>query len=74
MLNVLWNLMEDDSDKESQTLAGLLKEHPELPDWSAAVQPVLDRLLHYNGIKRALACRVLSGMPFNAMASRTRQS
>jgi Zn-dependent protease with chaperone function len=68
MLNVLWNLMEDDADKESQTLAGMLKEHPELPDWSAAVQPVLNRLLQYNGIKRALACRVLSKMPFNAMA------
>ena len=68
MLNHLWKLMEDGSDAESKVLADMLKQHPELPDWSAAVQPLLDRLLHHNGIKRALVCRVLSGMPFNALA------
>ncbi len=68
MLNVLWQLMEDDSDAEAKTLAELLRKHPELPDWSAAVQPVLDRLLHHSGITRPLACRVLSSMPFNALA------
>jgi Zn-dependent protease with chaperone function len=68
MLNTLWNLMEDDADKEKQALAEMLKANPELPDWSEAVQPMLDRLRHYNGIKRALAVRVLSNMPFNALA------
>ena len=68
MLNLLWKLVEDESDTESRALASMVKEHPELPDWSAAVQPLLDRLLHHNGIKRAIVCRVLSGMPFNALA------
>lgn len=68
MLNVLWNLLEDDADKEKQALADMLKEHPELPEWSAAVQPLVDRLLQYNSIKRAIVCRVLSKMPFNAVA------
>jgi Zn-dependent protease with chaperone function len=68
MLNLLWNLMEDDSDAEAKALAEMLKQHPELPEWSAAVQPVLDRLLHYTGVQKPLACRVLSKMPFNALA------
>ena len=68
MLNLLWNLVGDDSANEAKALAGMLKEVPELPDWSGAVQPLLDRLRHYNGVKRSLDCRVLSGMPFNALA------
>ena len=68
MLNLFWKLVEDESDVEARTLEGMLKESPELPDWSAAVQPVLDRLLHHNGIQRRLVCRVLSRMPFNALA------
>jgi predicted Zn-dependent protease len=68
MLHLLWKLAEDDSDAEKRVLADMLKERPELPDWSAAVQPVLDRLLYHNGVKRQLVCRVLSGMPFNALA------
>jgi predicted Zn-dependent protease len=68
MLNLLWKLAEDDSDAEAKALEGMLKENPELPDWSAAVQLVLDRLVQYNGVKRALAVRVLSKMPFNALA------
>src|SRR5947209_5098455 len=68
MLNLLWKLAEDDEDTEKRVLADMLKQHPELPDWSAAVQPVLDRLLYHNGIKRQLVCRVLSTMPFNALA------
>jgi predicted Zn-dependent protease len=68
MLNLLWQMMEDDSDAEAKALAELLKKHPDLPEWSAAVQPLLDRLLAHNGIKRQLACRVLSNMPFNALA------
>ena len=68
MLNLLWKLVEDESDVESRVLAGMVKEHPELPEWSAAVQPLLARLLRHNDIKRPLVCRVLSGMPFNALA------
>ena len=68
MLNLLWKFVEDDADVEARALADMVKEHPELPDWSAAVQPMLDRLLHHNGIKRELVCRVLSKMPFNALA------
>ena len=68
MLNLLWKLVEDESDAEARVLADMVKEHPELPDWSAAVQPLLDRLLHHNSIKRDLVCRVLSKMPFNALA------
>jgi predicted Zn-dependent protease len=68
MLNLLWKLAEDESDAEARALADMVKEHPELPDWSAAVQPLLDRVLRHNGVKRELVCRVLSGMPFNALA------
>ena len=68
MLNLLWKLVEDESDVEARTLEGMLKENPELPDWSAAVQPLLDRLVQHNGVKRPLAVRVLSRMPFNALA------
>lgn len=68
MQNLLWNLMEDESDAEGRALAELLKAHPELPDWSAAVQPVLDRLRRHNGIKKDLVCKVLSSMPFGARA------
>jgi len=68
MLNLLWKLVEDESDAESRALAEMLKVHPELPDWSAAVRPLLDRLLQSNDIKRSFVCRVLSGMPFNALA------
>ena len=68
MLQHLWKLVEDESDVEARALADMVKEHPELPEWSAAVQPLLDRLLRPNNIKRDLVCRVLSGMPFNALA------
>jgi predicted Zn-dependent protease len=68
MLNLLWKLAENDSDTEAKALEGMLKENPELPDWSAAVQPLLDRIVQHNGIKRALVVRVLSKMPFNALA------
>ncbi|HEY1188809.1 MAG TPA: M48 family metalloprotease [Gemmata sp.] len=69
MFNLLRDfLLEDDAEAESRALTKMRSEHPELPDWSGAVQPVLDRLLRENGISRALVCRVLSGMPFNALA------
>ena len=55
MLNLLWKLAEDGSDAEARVLADMVKQHPELPDWSAAVQPLLDRVLLHNGVKRALA-------------------
>ena len=63
MLNLLWKLVEDESDVESRVLAGMVKEHPELPEWSAAVQPLLARLLRHNDIKRPLVCRVLTMRP-----------
>lgn len=68
MLNLLWKFTEDASEVEARALVGMVKEHPELPEWSAAVQPLLDRLLRANDIKRDLVCRVLSKMPFNALA------
>src|SRR5262249_47947851 len=68
MLNLLWKLAEDSEDAEKRVLTDMVKQYPELPDWSAAVQAVLDRLLNYTDIKKQLVCRVLSGMPFNALA------
>lgn len=68
MLNSLWKLVEDESDVEAKALADMVKANPELPDWSAGVQPLLDRLLAANDIKRELVCRVLSQMPFGAVS------
>lgn len=68
MLNLLWKFVEDEADVEAKALADMVKEHPELPDWSAGVQTLLDRLVAANEIKRELVCRVLSGMPFGAVA------
>jgi Zn-dependent protease with chaperone function len=45
-----------------------LRQAPELPDWSAAVQPVLTRLLTHNRIERPMLSRVLSMPMFNALA------
>jgi Zn-dependent protease with chaperone function len=68
MLNTLWKLVEDEADVEAKALADMVKEHPELPDWSAGVQPLLDKVRTANDIKRELVCRVLSGMPFGTLA------
>jgi predicted Zn-dependent protease len=63
------NLLTDDAPTaEADLLRDLLKESPEIPDWSAAVQPVLHRLLEYNPVKRAVVCRVLDMPMFNALA------
>jgi Zn-dependent protease with chaperone function len=68
MLKWLNLLLDDPLTAESRLLSALLKESPEHPDWSAAVQPVLGRLLEYSQIKRPIVCKVL-GMPvFNACA------
>lgn len=68
MLNLLWKFVEDEADVEAKALADMTKDNPELPDWSAGVQTLLDRLIAANDIKRELVCRVLSGMPFGAVA------
>lgn len=68
MLNWL-NLLTDDAPAaETRLLRDLFKESPEIPDWSAAVQPVLSRLLERNGLKRPLVCRVVDMPVFNALA------
>ena len=68
MLNLFWKLLDDPATAETRILRQLLKEAPELPDWSAAVQPVLNRLLTHNQIARPIVSRVLTMPIFNAMA------
>jgi Zn-dependent protease with chaperone function len=46
----------------------LLRKSPELPEWSAAVQPVLTRLLTTSQIATPMVSRVLSMLEFNAFA------
>src|SRR5262249_14511216 len=53
---------------ERRLLRELLRESPEIPDWSAAVQPVLNRLLDGGPVKRAMVCRVLDVPALNAFA------
>lgn len=67
MFNLISKLINDSAESEKQLLAELRKESPELPDWSAAVQPVLSKLLQGNAIPRAMVSCVLD-MPFNALA------
>jgi beta-barrel assembly-enhancing protease len=63
------NLLLDDAPRaESRMLRALLQESPEYPDWSAAVQIVLTRLLQFNRINRSMVCRVLDIPTFNAFA------
>lgn len=67
MFKLISKLINDSSETETQLLAQLCKESPELPDWSAAVQPMLSRLLDRSSIPRAMVSCVLD-MPFNALA------
>ena len=48
MLHWNWELFDDPATVESGLMGPLLRESPELPEWSAAVQPVLTRLLTTN--------------------------
>jgi Zn-dependent protease with chaperone function len=68
MLNWIWELIDDPAETETRLLNGLLRQAAELPDWSAAVQPVLTRLLTQNRIERPMVSRVLSLPVFNALA------
>lgn len=68
MLKLLWNLLDDAKTVETRLLTQLLRESPELPEWSAAVQPVLTRLLTQNQIPRPMVSRVLTMPIFNALA------
>jgi Zn-dependent protease with chaperone function len=68
MLKWLWELMDDPSAVESRLLGRMLRESPELPDWSAEVQLVLGRLLANSRIQRPMVSRVLDMPVFNAMA------
>src|SRR5205823_13397983 len=61
-------LLDDPPAAEARLLRDLLKESPEYPDWSAAVQPVLHRLIDGGPVKRQLACRVLDIPALNAFA------
>ena len=68
MLKWLTLLVDDARSAEARLLPALLKESPEFPDWSAAVRPVLARLLEGNRLKRPVVCRVLDMPVFNAFA------
>jgi predicted Zn-dependent protease len=68
MLNWISELFDNPAETETRLLGQLLQQAPELPDWSAAVQPVLTRLLTHSQIERALVSRVLSLPVFNALA------
>lgn len=68
MLKWLNLLLDDPRAAEARLLPPLLKESPEYPDWSAAVQPVLARLLDANRMNRKMVCRVLDIPALNAFA------
>lgn len=68
MLDWIRELFNDPAETETRLLSQLLRQAPELPDWSAAVQPVLTRLLTHNRIERPMFSRVLSMPMFNALA------
>ena len=68
MLKWLNLILDDPPTAEARLLTQLLKESPEFPDWSAAVQPVLSRLLERSPVRRPIACRVLDMPVFNALA------
>jgi len=68
MLKLILELFKTPSEVEARMLRQLCKNTPELPDWSAAVQPVLTRLLQRNSNPRSMVSRVLYKMPFNALA------
>lgn len=68
MLHWLWELFDDPATVEARLMARLLRESPELPEWSAAVQPVLTRLITTSKIPKPMVSRVLSMPAFNAFA------
>ena len=68
MMQWLWELFDDPKVLEAKLLKQLLRDAPELPDWSLAVQPVLTRLLTSNQIQRPMFSRVLTMPVLNALA------
>jgi Zn-dependent protease with chaperone function len=68
MLTWLWEFFDDPATSEARFLCQLLRQAPELPEWSAAVQPVLTRLLACNRIQRPMFSRVLTMPVLNALA------
>lgn len=68
MLKWLMELFDDPKKTEAKLLGELLRTTPEFPDWSAAVQLVLTRLLAHNRIRRPMVSRVLDIPEFNAFA------
>jgi Zn-dependent protease with chaperone function len=68
MLQWLSLLFDDAPTADARLLRQLLKESPEIADWSSAVQPVLSRLLERNRIQRPIVCRVVDMPTFNALA------
>ena len=68
MMTWLWELFDDPKIIEAKLLKQMLRDAPELPDWSAAVQPVLTRLLTSNQIQRPMFSRVLTMPVLNALA------
>jgi Zn-dependent protease with chaperone function len=68
MMKWLWELFDDPKIIEAKLLKQLLRESPELPDWSSAVQPVLTQLLTSNQIQRPMFSRVLTMPVMNALA------
>jgi Zn-dependent protease with chaperone function len=68
MLHWLWELFDDPAAAEAKVIGPLLRQAPELPEWSAAVQPVLTRLLTTNQIPKKMVSRVLAVPELNAFA------
>jgi Zn-dependent protease with chaperone function len=68
MLKWIWELLDDPAAIESRLLGRMLRESSELPEWSAAVQLVLGRLLASNRIRQPMVSRVLDMPVFNALA------
>ena len=57
MMTWLWELFDDPKVAEAKVLKQLLRDAPELPEWSVAVQPVLTRLLTSNQIQQPMFSR-----------------
>lgn len=68
MLQWLDLLANDPASAEARVLKELLRESPEVADWSAAVQPVLVRLVGDGPARTPIVCRVLDMPVFNALA------
>jgi Zn-dependent protease with chaperone function len=68
MLHWLWEFFDEPATVEKRLMQGFLRQAPELPEWSAAVQPVLTRLIATNQIAKPMVSRVLAMPALNAFA------